>query len=308
MTAGAAGMPVPDNRPVPVAGSCPGGPYAALPFVAPPQVIAFGQSFTYLEGPLWSKERGSLLFSDFGRSFFFSAIYELVPGQPEATTLLMTSQTNGLAFDPSGQLFAADTENQAISLIDLAGGTKTPVVEDYAGATFGAPNDLAFHYGGTMYFTDPWWELYERAHGVTEQTAYLLPPGGELAIIQSFGMMGRPNGVTLSPDHTLLYLSLIDGDQDQILVYDVAEDGSTSNGRQFLATGSDGMAMDCAGNLYITNQGVHVYSPEGTLLGSLEVGTRPSNVAFGGADQQTLFITGETTLYAAVVDIPGFPY
>jgi gluconolactonase len=120
--------------------------------------------------------------------------------------------------------------------------------------------------------------------------------------------MGRPNGVTLSPDHTLLYLSLIDGDQDQILVYDVAEDGSTSNGRQFLATGSDGMAMDCAGNLYITNQGVHVYSPEGILLGSLEVGTRPSNVAFGGADQQTLFITGETTLYAAVVDIPGFPY
>jgi gluconolactonase len=67
------------------------------------------------------------------------------------------------------------------------------------------------------------------------------------------------------------------------------------------------MAVDCAGNLYVTQGGVRIYSPEGELIGTLAA-PGAANVAFGGPDRRTLFITATTSLLSVELDIPGLPY
>src|SRR6185312_16894109 len=103
-----------------------------------------------------------------------------------------------------------------------------------------------------------------------------------------------PNGVTLSADEKTLYVAGTDG----VFSYPVLADGSVTpgSGKRLDAFngGADGMGMDCAGNLYITaQQRIVVLSPEGKEIGSIAVTGAESvtNVAFGGSDRKTLFIT-----------------
>ena len=71
--------------------------------------------------------------------------------------------------------------------------------------------------------------------------------------------------------------------------------------------GSDGMAIDCAGNLYITQGGVRVFSPGGQEIGRIQA-PGAANVAFGGPERRTLYITATTQLLALELAIPGLPY
>jgi gluconolactonase len=98
------------------------------------------------------------------------------------------------------------------------------------------------------------------------------------------------------------------------LVFDVASDGGISNQQIFVDAGSDGMAIDCAGNLYATSGVVHVYSPEGDDIGSITLeGSAgglpdPTNLAFGGANRTTLYVTGASYLRSVELQIPGYPF
>jgi gluconolactonase len=61
----------------------------------------------------------------------------------------------------------------------------------------------------------------------------------------------------------------------------------------------DGMRVDSDGRLYVAGlDGVYVYLPDGTLLGKLLVPEMVTNICFGGAGRQTLFITACSSLYA----------
>ena len=80
--------------------------------------------------------------------------------------------------------------------------------------------------------------------------------------------------------------------------------------------GSDGMRMDCAGNLYATAaQRVVVLDPNGAEIGSIAVPQAESvtNVAFGGPEQRTLFITSmgsgtQRGVFRVELNVPGLPY
>jgi gluconolactonase len=134
-------------------------------------------------------------------------------------------------------------------------------------------------------------------------------------------MLTQPNGVTLSLDESTLYVSSNNGLQK----YAVMPDGSTGPGSAFaLAPNAmlniDGMAIDCAGNLYgavIGTANVVVLSPTGAQIGALfSVPTTSgwvTNLAFGGDDHKTLYITtqgssGNQGLYTVAASIPGMPY
>ena len=70
------------------------------------------------------------------------------------------------------------------------------------------------------------------------------------------------------------------------------------------------MAVDCAGNVYLSTAGtIRVISPSGVVLGSITgLGTSTvSNAAFGGPDHKTLFITTASALYQITLNVPGFP-
>jgi gluconolactonase len=93
-----------------------------------------------------------------------------------------------------------------------------------------------------------------------------------------------------------------------MLAYDLDASGAVVGAGQPFGTGSsDGMAIDCAGNVYATQQGVRVFSPDGDLIGTLPA-QGAANVAFGGPDRRTLFITAGGSLLSIELAIPGLPY
>jgi gluconolactonase len=132
-------------------------------------------------------------------------------------------------------------------------------------------------------------------------------PAGAVSLVD--GTRGNPNGVALSPDQRTLYVGEENG---TISAFLVAADGSTSDRRVFaIVPGADGMGVDCAGDLYVAahNEGaVHVLSPSGVLLGTIAVAPSVTNLAFGGPDRTTLYISAAKQIYSLAMNLPGYPY
>jgi len=275
--AGAATDPLPANRqPVVVS-------------IAPPGGISF------LEGPVWLADRGVLLLSEWNGGH---RILQVTP--PQAVEVFLPSTgTNGLALAPDGKsLLVVVTEgaSRSLSRVTLADKSVQPLVQSYMGQAFMQPNDVAVRADGTIYFTDyQAGRLYRRA------------PDGALSLISS---IAHSNGVAVSPDEKTLYLNT----DARTVKYPLAADGTPGPGTDFVTglQGGDGIAIDCAGNVYIAqNMGgaVVVASPSGTKLGELTgLPQTVTNAAFGGADHRTLYITTNSALYMIAVQMPGLPY
>jgi gluconolactonase len=195
----------------------------------------------------------------------------------------------------------------------------TPVASTFMSARFNSPNDLAIRSDGNIYFSDP----PHQAPNTLPQPAtlvYRVAPSGDITPIpnaEAPDQLGNPNGVTLSLNEDFLYVSASVGRR-----YPVMADGSLGAGTDFPATaGGDGMVIDCAGNLYVArDQGVSVYTPDGTSIGTITVSganalgqniQSVTNVAFGGPDHQTLYITALGNgkgLFTLPLNLPGRPY
>jgi gluconolactonase len=307
-SAGAAGGAGSGDAGLPPAATsvCPAGPFPATPLTAgaAPQVVCSGMTFT--EGAVWFANLGTLFFSDFqindAASNFDGRILSYTPGGT-CEELIPGSGTNGLAIAPDGNLLGARHSDATLTLFDLTTRQPTVLVADDGGASLNAPNDIAIRSDGNLYFTDPTFLLGNRTSELPAR-AYRRDPSGVLSVIDE-GI--NPNGITLSPDETKLYLSHLGGPQNDVVVFDVDPSGAVSNPQPFIDVGSDGMAIDCAGNLYITQGGVQVYDPSGNPLGTLAA-PGAANVAFGGADRRTLFITARSSLLSIELAIPGLPY
>jgi gluconolactonase len=291
----------------PTAGAvCPPGPFAANPLegAAEPEIVCNG--LTFAEGTVWFAERNQLFFSDFqiGNGAAPGRIMSFTPGGA-CDVFITDAGTNGLVIAPDGNLLGARHVDQTLTVFDLETREPSVFVADNDGLAFNSPNDITVRSDGNLYFTDPNYFLAGRA---SEQPmrAYRRDPSGALTVIDE---TGTPNGITLSPDETRLYLSHLGGGAggNNILVFDVDAAGAASNPQPFAGVGSDGMGIDCAGNLYITQNGVQVFSPEGEPLGTINA-PGAANVAFGGPDRRTLFIAATNTLLAVELAIPGLPY
>lgn len=306
---------------------CPLGPFAAPALTgakatkipgAPPS-DAFNQNgFTNVEGPVWVGD--SLYFSELTNANVPPARILKLSASNAVTIVVPNSGSNGLAVDANGNLFAAMHSNGSISQVALPSGTATALVSMFGmpAARFNSPNDLAIRSDGTIYFSDPNFQntgnpqSAERLYRITPpptRTVSVAPPSTDTAYV-------RPNGVTLSPDEHTLYVS-----GSGIKKYAVMSDGTLGPSSDFggSATGTslDGMVVDCAGNLYVTgnnSNAVKVYSAAGAPLGSITTdGGTSTNVAFGGADHKTLYITAQGTegqrgVFSITLNVPGFPY
>jgi gluconolactonase len=276
-------------------------------------------SFKFIEGPVWIAERGVLLFSDmdFGGGDTLgppAKIWRLTPrasAPPAVDTFVAAVGSNGLALMPDGSLIAATHDTRSLSLFDLASGKRSDLTVRYQGKRFSSPNDLAVRSDGTVYFTDPDWQLGpKRTKEIPQTSAYRIKPpvraGQPLEALPFEQGLDKPNGIALSPDERTLYLG---SSGQEVWKYDVNPDGSLTNKREFAKTGaSDGMTVDCAGNLYVASGTVEVFAPSGQKLGELRTGEEPANVAFGGLDRKTLYITARTGLFAITLNVPGYPY
>jgi gluconolactonase len=301
--------------------TCPSG-VTGSPLPASPQVTRvtglpgpFGQtSSSNVEGPVWIS--GSL---------YVSHIQEGVANPPPARILritgatsaefLLDAGTNGLAVNAMGNLVGARHTTGDVAILNLTTKVFTPIAGQYMSARFNSPNDLAIKRDGNIYFSDPNFQAPSQ-NPQTQTRVYRIDPQGQVSVVDA--SRNNPNGVTLSLDETTLYVAT----SGNVFRYAVMNDGSVGSGTQWNGVpGSDGMVLDCAGNLYLTDGNGHrvvVVSPTGTMVGAISNGIPsqafPTNVAFGGDDHRRLYITTRGAgadgagLYYIDLNLPGMPY
>src|SRR5690606_27819105 len=94
--------------------------------------------------------------------------------------------------------------------------------------------------------------------------------------------------------------------------YPLDEAGQAGAGRDLASTAvPDGMAIDCLGNIYLTehnNRRVRVLSPQGEALATITVDANVTNAAFGGPPRRTLYLTGDGAVWATELEVAGLPY
>ena len=299
---------------------CPSGTFAAFTaggaatkVAGTPPADAFNKdAWTNVEGPVWIGD--SLYFSEMTNSNMMppSRILKIAPGGA-VSVFAADAGSNGLAVDGSGNLIAAVHKDGSISQISLTGGAATPLVSMYMGKRFTSPNDLAIRSDGTIYFSDPSYQ--NSANPQMGERLYRVTPGPTRTVSVVTGTPNPPNGVTLSPDEKTLYVT---ASNNGFKKFAVMADGSLDGGADFVTgAGGDGMAVNCAGEVFVTggNNTVRVYSAAGAALGTITAtgaGTT-TNVAFGGSDHKTLYITAQGTegqrgVYSIALPVPGFPY
>jgi gluconolactonase len=114
----------------------------------------------------------------------------------------------------------------------------------------------------------------------------------------------KPNGITGAPDGKHLFVSDIGA--GRTWRYDIQPGGSLTNRILFCSLGSDGMTIDAGGNLYLTGRGVTVFDAGGKEIDHIDVPESwTANVAFSGADHQTLFITASEAIYSIHLRVKG---
>lgn len=262
--------------------------------------VASGFQFT--EGPVWHPD-GYLLFSDIPASI----IYRLHAGKQGVPWRTPSGNSNGLTFDRQGRLLACEHGNRRVSRSDPSG-TVTSLASHYRGKRLNSPNDIVVRSDGSVYFTDPPYGVAPDERELPFSGVYRISPEGTIGLL--IDDFQRPNGLAFSPDEATLYVD--DTTRRQIRAFDVAEDGSLSNDRVFahmvldLEGGPDGMKVDREGNLYATGPGaLWIYRPDGEFIGMVIGPQRPANLAFGGSDLRTLYITARTSVYALRTRIAG---
>jgi gluconolactonase len=253
-----------------------------------------------------------LLFSGMNTSVSSTPATVIALTPPSTVAAVVSdSGTNGLAIDFNGKILAGSQKDRGIVSVDIGAGTTSPLVTtDASGHKFNSVNDLTVRTDGTIYFTDPDYQLGGRTNETGMKGVYRYSPSKVVSVVDS--QFNQPNGISLSPDETTLYVA--DTAANRIRKFSIAADGTASGKTDFATVPSpDGGAVDCAGNLYWASNAspakIVVLSPSGTQLGSISLGDKPTNVAFGGTDHKTLYVsTSPRKIYAVPLNVPGFPY
>ena len=257
------------------------------------------------EGPVWRD--GTLYFSHFLLTDGFPSKV-LAYSQGELTTALADSGSNGLALDEHGELVAGTHKYKAVSRFDLDSGERETLAERYKGEVFNSPNDLTVDRDGRLYFTDPDFQR-RAAPGGQPVTGVYQVDGDKVRLLD--GTIANPNGISLSPDEKTLYVAG-GGESGYVRAYDLTSEFPYS--QRVLLDGvvvPDGMAVDCLGNLYITEhtaQRVRVVNPEGEVIAQIQLDANVTNGAFGGDEGKTLYLTGMGSLWKLELDVAGLPY
>jgi gluconolactonase len=206
---------------------------------------------------------------------------------------------NGIRFDSKGNMLIADYTNHNILKVNML----TKEISVFAhNSNMSQPNDIAIDSKDRLYASDPNW-------AASTGRIWRIDTNGKTTKLDS---MGTANGIEVSPDNKFLYVN--ESVQRKVWVYDLSNKGEVSNKRlfhEFPDFGMDGMRCDVDGNLYVTRHGkgtIVKLSPSGKLLTEITLaGKLPSNIAFGGKDGRTAFITlqDKGNVESFRVDKPG---
>jgi gluconolactonase len=239
--------------------------------------------FKFVEAPIWLRSRRVLWFSDVVGNIVYQLAPDgkvtevLNPGGYDGNSLPAGGYIgpNGMAAGPNHTVTLCQHGNRRI--VSVGPDKKiTVLVDRFEGQRLNSPNDVVYAPDGSLYFTDPPYGLPKRNDDPEKDLkfngVFRFANGKLQALIRD---ILTPNGIALSPDYKILYLTNSQATRKQWMAYDVAADGSVSNGRVFADASTatergamDSMDVDSAGNLYGTRpDGIWVISPAGRHLG-----------------------------------------
>ncbi len=285
-------------------------------------------SLAFTEGPAYDAD-GTVYFSDIENN----RIMKLAHDGTRSVFREPSGRTNGNTFDQRGRLLHCEGAEfgpgggRRITRSNLETGEYEVLTDRFDGVRYNAPNDICVDGAGRIYFTDPCYG--DRSQMEMEiEGVYRIDLDGTVTRILQQPDIERPNGIAVTQDSKLLYL--VDscptiGGNRKIWAFDLDEAGLPSNQRVVIdfapGRGGDGMRLDMEGNLYIAAgimtargphettdvpPGIYIVSPAGDLIERIPIQEDVlTNLAFGGKDGKTLFITAGKTLFTTRVDTPG---
>lgn len=272
---------------------------AADPVKKGAEIRKLAGGFKFVEGPAADKA-GHVFFTDIPNN----RIHRWSLNGKLTTWKENTHGANGLYFDAKGRLLACQGGGRRVVRYDK-NKRQTVLTASYGNKPFNSPNDLWIAPDHSVYFTDPRYgamtDLQQGGFHV-----YWLPHDGS-APRRLLDDLVKPNGIVGSMNGEYLYVA--DPGARKIWRYTIAAPGRLTDKTLFVPdAGSDGMTVDVRGNLYLTWRGhVQIHARDGTLIRKIKIPEGPANVAFGGADFKTLFITARTSLYALEMAVRGRP-
>ena len=268
-----------------------------------------------VEGPVWWKEGGYLLFSDINAS----KRMKYTPGQGVGVFKDKTNQANGLTRDLQGRLLACEHETRRVTRQELDG-SLTVIANSFQGRRLNRPNDVVVKSDDTIWFSDPPFGIlghYEGHKAEQELPGNLYrfdPRTGQTTVVG--GEIEGPNGLAFSPDEKILYVVECRTNPRRILAYDVLDDGRRLANRRILIDAGpgtpDGFRVDEDGNLWCgwgmgdpALDGVMIFSPAGEPIGRIALPERCANLCFGGVKRNRLFMAASQSIYALYVNTQG---
>lgn len=200
---------------------------------------------------------------------------------------------------------------------------------------FNAPNDGVVHpEDGSLWFTDPGYGALMNYEGErVPESANSPRPFIKEAVYRIDAQSGqvtkvadqpfKPNGLCFSPDYRTCYVADTGAShypEAQRIIWAFDVDGPRlRNPRTFASMVlegkggmADGIRTDERGNLWSSAgwvgdgyDGVHIFAPNGDRIGMIKLPEICSNVCFGGARRNILFMTASQSLYALPVETRG---
>ena len=252
------------------------------------QVTPSGEYTGGIEGPAADLD-GNLLVVNFGRPGTIGMLAAGGSHSEKFIDLPQGSVGNAIRFDRNGTMLIADYKKHIIFTIKK--GAREPVVVFHSDLMH-QPNDITVARDGTIYASDPnWkgrsgqiWRIWTSADGRVQGEIMTAPRA-----------MGTTNGIDLSPDDKTLYVG--ESNNGQLWAYDVSGNDLTSPRllKTFEADSIDGLRTDVDGKLLIARirKGlITVLRRDATPERDVVLqGAEPTNLAFGGPDGRTVFVT-----------------